>query len=216
MLPPPMPERLPMRTRLTLFSTPDHVTCHRVRLILSAKGISYDLVIVDPLFPPEDLHELNPDLTLPTLAERELVLYTTGALTEYLDERYPHPTLLPVDPISRARIRLAIWRIENEWVPPVLAIQTGTKSEATAARKRLRELLTAAIPLFKASKFLLNSEISLADCALAPIIWRLQSLGVVLSSESKPIVDYGNRIFRSTGFARSLTPQERELRELPE
>jgi len=205
-----------MRTKLTLFSTPDHVTCHRVRLILSAKGVSYDLVVVDPLFPPEDLADLNPELTLPTLAERELVLYTTGALTEYLDERYPHPTLLPIDPISRARIRLAIWRIENEWVPPVLAIQNGSKSEVTAARKRLTELLTATIPLFKASKFLLNSEISLADCALAPIIWRLQSLGVALPKDSKPIVDYGNRIFRSQGFARSLTTQERELRELPD
>jgi len=205
-----------MRTKLTLFSTPDHVTCHRVRLILSAKGVSYDLVVVDPLFPPEDLIDLNPDLTLPTLAERELVLYTTGALTEYLDERYPHPTLLPIDPISRARIRLAIWRIENEWVPPVMAIQNGTKSEAAAARKRLSELLSATLPLFKASKFLLNSEISLADCALAPIIWRLQALGVALPRDNQPIIDYGNRIFRSPGFARSLTPQERELRELPE
>jgi len=205
-----------MRTKLTLFSTPDHVTCHRVRLILSAKGVSYDLVVVDPLFPPEDFAELNPEMSLPTLAERELVLYTTGALTEYLDERYPHPTLLPIDPISRARIRLAIWRIENEWVPQVLAIQSGTKGEATAARKRLTELLTQTVPLFKASKFLLNTEISLADCALAPIIWRLESLGVALPKESKPVVDNGNRIFRSTGFARSLTPQERELRELPE
>jgi len=205
-----------MRTKLTLFSSPDHVTCHRVRLILSAKGVSYDLVVVDPLFPPEDLADLNPDLTLPTLAERELVLYTTGALTEYLDERYPHPTLLPIDPISRARIRLAIWRIENEWVPPVLAIQTGTKPEAAAARKRLSELLTATIPLFKASKFLLNPEISLADCALAPIIWRLPMLGVELPRDNKAIIDYGNRIFRSPGFARSLTAQEREMRELPD
>jgi len=205
-----------MRTRLTLFSTPDHVTCHRVRLILSAKGVSYDLVVVDPLFPPEDLVEFNPTLNLPMLVDRELVLYTTGALTEYLDERYPHPTLLPIDPISRARIRLAIWRIENDWIPPVLAIQNGTKTEAAAARNCLSELLTAAIPLFKASKFLLNSEISLADCALAPVLWRLPSLGVALPKDGKPIVDYGNRIFRSAGFARSLTPQERELRELPE
>jgi len=205
-----------MRTKLTLFSTPDHVTCHRVRLILAAKGVSYDLVIVDPVFPPEDLATLNPELTLPTLAERELVIYTTNALTEYLDERYPHPALLPFDPISRARLRLAIWRIEHEWVPEVLAIQTGSKTEAAAARKRLSALLEASMPLFKASKFFLNTEVSLADCALAPILWRLPSLGVEMPKDSKALVDYGNRMFRSAGFARSLSPQERELRELPE
>jgi RNA polymerase-associated protein len=106
-------------------------------------------------------------------------------------------------------------RIEHDWVPQVQAIQVGTKAQADAARKRLKDLLTAAVPLFQASKFFLNPEMSLADCAMAPIIWRLRALDIPLPRDGKAIEDYGNRIFRGPGFARSLTPQERHLRELP-
>jgi RNA polymerase-associated protein len=137
-------------------------------------------------------------------------------VSEYLDERYPHPPLMPVDPLSRARLRLAMLRIEHDWVPQVQAIQLGNKAQADAGRKRLKELLTASVPLFKASKFFLNPEMSLADCAMAPIIWRLEALEIPLPKEgAKVIEDYGNRIFRNPGFARSLTDQEKKLRELP-
>ena len=137
-------------------------------------------------------------------------------IVEYLDERYPHPPLMPVDPLSRARLRLAMLRIEHDWVPQVQAIRFGNKPQADAARKRLKELLTAAVPLFKASKFFLNQEMSLADCAMAPIIWRLQSLDIPLPKDGgKVIEEYGNRIFRHPGFERSLTDAEKKLRELP-
>src|SRR5690606_8532866 len=165
--------------------------------------------------PPEDLIDLNPYQSVPTLVERELVLYAASVVSEYLDERYPHPPLMPVDPLSRARLRLAMLRIEHDWVPQVQAIQLGNKSQAEAGRKRLKELVAQSVPLFKASKFFLNPEMSLADCAVAPIIWRLQSLGVGLPKDGKAIEDYGNRIFRSPGFIRSLTDQEKKLRELP-
>jgi len=204
-----------MRNALTLFSTVDDVLCHRVRLVLAAKGVTYDLIPVDPANPPEDLIDLNPYHSVPTLVERELVLYAASVVSEYLDERYPHPPLMPVDPLSRARLRLAMLRIEHDWVPQVQAIQFGTKPQAEAGRKRLRDMVTAAVPLFKASKFFLNPEISLADCAIAPIIWRLPSLGIPLPKDGKVIEDYGMRIFRNPGFLRSLTPQERNLREIP-
>jgi len=203
------------RNTLTLYSALDDVVCHRVRLVLAAKGVTYDLVPVDPQAPPEDLIDLNPYQSVPTLVERDLVLYAALVVSEYLDERYPHPALMPMDPISRARVRLATLRIEHEWVPQVQAIQLGNKTQADAARKRLGELLTASVPLFKASKFFLNPEMSLADCAMAPIIWRLDALGVGLPKDGKAIEDYGNRIFRNPGFARSLTPQEKNLRPLP-
>ena len=204
-----------MRNTLTLFSSTDDVLCHRVRLVLAAKGVSYDLVPVDPQNPPEDLIDLNPYHSVPTLVERDLVLYAASVVSEYLDERYPHPPLMPVDPLSRARLRLAMLRIEHDWVPQVQAIQLGNKTQAEAGRKRLKELLTSAVPLFKASKFFLNPEMSLADCAVAPIVWRLQALDIPLPKDgAKAIEDYGNRIFRSPGFVRSLTPQERiEARE---
>jgi RNA polymerase-associated protein len=204
-----------MRNALTLFSARDDVLCHRVRLVLAAKGVTYELVPVDPTNPPEDLIDLNPYHSVPTLVERDLVLYSASVVTEYLDERYPHPPLMPVDPLSRARLRLAMLRLEHEWVPHVQAIQYGTKAQAEAGRKRLKELVLGSLPLFKAFKFFLNPEMSLADCALAPIIWRLPSLGVQLPKEAKPIEDYGQRIFRHPGYARSMTPEERALRELP-
>ena len=203
-----------LRNTLSLFSARDCVVCHRVRLVLAAKGVTYDLIFVDPGNPPEDLVDLNPYNSLPTLVERDLVLYSAGVISEYLDERYPHPTLMPVDPLSRARIRLAMQRIEQDWVPQVQTIQSGTKSQAEASRKRMKELLMQSLPLFKASKFFLNPEMSLADCALAPIIWRLPSLGVDLSRDLKIVDDYGMRIFRNPGFKRSLTPEEKVLREL--
>lgn len=205
-----------LRNALTLFSSTDCVLCHRVRLVLAAKGVSYDLIPVDPQDPPEDLIDLNPYHSVPTLVERDMVLYAASVLSEYIDERYPHPPLMPIDPLSRARLRLGMLRLEHDWVPQVQAIQLGTRAQAEAGRKRLKELLTASVPLFKAYKFFLNPEMSLADCAMAPIIWRLDALGVSLPRDgAKTIEEYGNRIFRNPGFARSLTEQERRLRELP-
>jgi RNA polymerase-associated protein len=205
-----------MRNVLTLFSSVDDVHCHRVRLVLAAKGVAYDMVPVDTQNPPEDLVDLNPYHSVPTLVERDLVLYAASVVSEYLDERYPHPPLMPIDPLSRARLRLAMLRIDLDWVPQVRAVQHGNKQQAEAGRKLLKELVTAAVPLFKASKFFLNNEMSLADCAMAPIIWRLNALDVPLPKDGgKAIEDYGNRIFRNPGFMRSLTPQEKSLRELP-
>ena len=204
-----------MRNTLTLFSSVDDVLCHRVRLVLAAKGVTYDLVPVDAQNPPEDLIDLNPYHSVPTLVERDLVLYAASVVSEYLDERYPHPPLMPVDPLSRARLRLAMLRIEHDWVPQVQAIQLGNKSQADAARKSLKELLIASLPVFKTYKFFANTEMSLADCAMAPIIWRLPSLDIPLPKDGKSIEDYGNRIFRNPGFVRSLTDQEKKLREIP-
>ena len=200
------------RTVLTLYSSNDDAQCHRVRLVLAAKGVVYDLVPVTAKNPPEDLLDLNPYNSVPTLVDRDLVLYDTGVICEYLDERYPHPPLMPVDPLSRARLRLATVRIGRDWLPYVGQIQAGGRPAETA-RKRLREALIAAVPLFKAAKFFLNPELSLADCALAPLIWRLPNLGVALPREGHVIIDYGERIFRNPGFTRSLTPEERLLRE---
>ena len=199
------------RTILTLYSARDCIHCHRVRLVLAAKGVAYDFVAVNPTSPPEDLVDLNPYHSVPTLVDRDLVLYETGVICEYLDERYPHPPLMPIDPLSRARLRLGMVRMERDWYPFVEQIAAGGRP-ADAARKRLRETLLASLPLFKAAKFFLNPEMSLADCALAPLIWRLPSLGVELPREARVIDDYGERIFRNPGFTRSLTEEEKALR----
>ena len=200
------------RTVLTLFSARDAIESHRARLILAAKGVSYDLVMVEPGREPEDLAELNPTQSLPTLVDRDLVLYDVNVIGEYLDERYPHPPLMPVDPLSRARIRLGIARIQRDWYPFAAQIHNGAKAQAETARKRLREQLLLSVPVFKAAKFFLNPELSLADCALAPLIWRLPSLAVSLPREAQPISEYGERIFRNPGYTRSLSEDEKLLR----
>lgn len=199
------------RTVLTLYTTADDIQCHRARLVLAAKGVSYERVLVDPAKPPEDLVDLNPYGTTPTLVDRDLTLYDTAVVCEYLDERYPHPPLMPIDPLSRARLRLATVRIERDWLPEVVAIRAGGRA-ADGARKRLRDHLLASLPLFKAAKFFLNPEMSLVDCLVAPVVWRLPWLGVDLGREGKPIVDYGERLFHSQGYARSLTNEERAMR----
>ena len=199
------------RNALTLYTTVDDVQCHRARLVLAAKGVSYERVLVDPGKPPEDLLDLNPYGSTPTLVDRDLTLYDTSVVCEYLDERYPHPPLMPIDPLSRARLRVAAVRIEKDWLTEVDTIRAGGRT-AEPARKRLRTHLLAALPLFKASRFFLNPEMSLADCLVAPLVWRLPWLGVELGREGKPIVDYGERLFHSQGFARSMTEQEKAMR----
>jgi stringent starvation protein A len=199
------------RTALTLYTSADDIQSHRTRLVLAAKGVAYDRVILRPEEPTPDLLELNPYGTLPTLVDRDLTVYDTLIVVEFLDERYPHPPLMPIDPLSRARLRLATWRIENDWLPEIELIQEGGR-EAPAARKRLREHLLVAAELFKASRFFLNPEMSLIDCLVAPVVWRLPWLGVDLGPAGKPIVDYGERLFHSQGFARSLTQEERNMR----
>lgn len=199
------------RTALTLYTTVDGIQCHRTRLVLAAKGVSYERVLVDPAKPPEDLLELNPYGTAPTLVDRDLTLYNTAVVCEYLDERYPHPPLMPIDPLSRARLRLATVRIELDWLPEIDTIKAGGRP-ADAARKRLREHLLASLPLFKASRFFLNPEMSLTDCLVAPVIWRLPWLGVDLGRDGKPILDYGERLFVSQGYARSMTAEEKAMR----
>lgn len=199
------------RTVLTLYTTADDVQCHRARLVLAAKAVAYERVLVDPAKPPQDLIDLNPYVSTPTLVERDLTLFDTSVVCEYLDERYPHPPLMPIDPLSRARLRVTSVRIEKDWLSEIEGIRGGGRA-ADAARKRLREHLLASVPLFKASKFFLNPEMSLVDCLVAPVVWRLPWLGVDLGKEGKPVMDYGERLFNNPGFARSMTEQERAMR----
>jgi RNA polymerase-associated protein len=202
------------RTVLTLYTTADDIQCHRARLVLAAKGVSYERVLVDPVHPPEDLVDLNPYVSTPTLVDRDLTLFDASVVCEYLDERYPHPPLMPIDPQSRARLRVAAVRIEKDWLTEVDKIRAGGRP-ADAARRHLREKLLSTLPLFKAARFFLNPEMSLADCLVAPVIWRLPWLGVELGREGKPILDYGERLFHSQGFERSMTDQEKAMRQTP-
>ncbi len=201
------------RSVMTLFSAQDCAQCHRVRIVLAEKDITYDVIDIDPDNKPEDLQELNPYNTVPTLVDRDLVLYEPRIIMEYLDERFPHPPLMPVDPVSRARARLALFRVEKDWYTLVDDLQHGGEKKQARARKQLREMLLASAEVFAAKPFFLSDEFSLVDCTIAPILWRLKHFGIELPRPAQPVLDYMTRIFRRESFQASLTETERAMRE---
>jgi RNA polymerase-associated protein len=180
--------------------------------VLAEKDITCETIDVDPNKMPEDLAELNPYNTVPTLVDRDLVIYDSRIIIEYLDERFPHPPLMPVDPVSRAKTRIALLRVEHDWFPLVNDILTKSEKMVTKARKELRESLIASAEVFKAKTYFLSDEFSLVDATIAPILWRLPVLGIELPKEAKPVLVYADRIFKRKTFIESLTEAEREMR----
>jgi RNA polymerase-associated protein len=198
---------------MTLFSAPADAQSHRTRIVLWEKDITVDVIDVDPDDKPEDLSDLNPYNSLPTLVDRDLALYDPQVIMEYLDERFPHPPLMPVDPVSRARARLAIYRIERDWYELVPELESGTEKQASKARKVLRESILSAAEVFSVKPFFLSDEFSLVDCTIAPILWRLPKYGIELPpQQGKPILKYAERVFARPSFRKSLSEQEREMR----
>ena len=196
---------------MTLFSTDNDIHCHRVRIVLAEKGINFEVVNVNPSNPPEDLMELNPYGGVPVLVDRELVLYDAQVIMEYLDERFPHPPLMPVDPVSRGRTRMTLRRIQRDWDVLVDKITAGI--DVAQAAKELKESLTVVSPIFEQKPFFMSDEISLMDCAVAPILWRLSAFGVELPPQAQAIKEYADRLFELDSFQASLTETERELQQ---
>ncbi|BDM65771.1 stringent starvation protein A [Shewanella sp. NFH-SH190041] len=199
------------RSVMTLFSGADDLYSHQVRIVLAEKGVTVDVLQVDPNDMPEDLLEVNPYNTVPTLVDRELVLYESRIIMEYLDERFPHPPLMPVYPVSRGKTRLMMHRIDSDWYTLVDRIKKGDRADA--ARKELAESLTAVAPIFAEMPYFMSEEFGLADCYLGPLLWRLPALGIELDSRvAKDIKAYMTRIFERESFKASLTEAEREMR----
>lgn len=196
---------------MILYSSPQCVHSHRVRFVLCEKSIAAKVVHIDPLHPPAELVELNPYADTPTLVDRDLVLYDSRIIMEYLDERFPHPPLHPLDPVSRARARLFIHRIERDWYSLYQDICTAGEKKSMRLRKLLRESLLAGLPIFSARPFFMSEEFSLVDCAVAPLLWRLPELGIDLPGSATALHDYARRMFARTAFQASLSDRERAL-----
>ena len=204
------------RSSMTLFSDPTSQYSHRVRIVLAEKGVTVDIEDIDPKSVTEEILEANPYGTLPTLVDRDLALYESKVVMEYLDERFPHPPLLPVYPVARAESRLWIYRIERDWCGLVDKITTSPDSKAAeAARKEFRESLMTIASIFEEVPYFMSEEFTLVDCCLAPMLWRLPELGITLPSnrQIKPLLDYMDRLFERPSFQESLTDLEREIRE---
>ena len=201
------------RSVMTLFSKPTCIHSHRTRLVLAEKNINIEIADVDGPDLPEDLLDLNPYHTVPTLVDRDLVLYDSRVIIEYLDERFPHPPLMPVDPVTRAQFRLALFRIEMDWYQLAEQFETdGERKLATKSRKMLRDSILASVDLFSAKKYFLSDDFSLVDCSIAPILWRMPVYGVELGSQAEPIEMYMKRVFERRSFQDSLTELEQEMR----
>ncbi len=203
------------RSSMTFFSDNTSQYSHRVRIVLAEKGVTVDLIESDAAHPPAELADLNPYNSLPTLVDRDLVLYESKVMMEYLDERFPHPPLLPVYPVARAESRLYIPRIEKDWCSLVDSIlHSRSDNVVKKATKELRESIMGISPIFAEKPFFMSEEFTLVDCCLAPILWRLPSLGIDIrsSKQSKPLLGYMDSIFNRESFQESLTEQEREMR----
>ncbi|MFT6311139.1 MAG: RNA polymerase-associated protein [Porticoccus sp.] len=204
------------RSSMTFFSDGTSHYSHRVRIVLAEKGVTVDIVDASPEDLPEEVSELNPYNSLPTLLDRDLALYESKVMMEYLDERFPHPPLLPVYPVARGQCRLWMYRIERDWCSLVDIIIKGKDDSKVVekARKDLRDSLLSIAPIFAEMPFFLSEEFTLVDCCLTPILWRLPSLGVQLpqTKQSKPLIDYMDRMFEMPSFQASLSDQETEMR----
>ena len=204
------------RSSMTLFSDPMCQYSHRVRIVLAEKGVTVDIEDIDPKSVTEEILEANPYGTLPTLVDRDLALYESNVVMEYLDERFPHPPLLPVYPVARAESRLWIYRIERDWCVLIDKIEASPDGKkADAARKEFRESLVTIAGIFEEMPYFMSEEFTLVDCCLAPMLWRLPELGISLPNNRhvKPLHEYMERLFERPSFQESLTDLEREIRE---
>ena len=210
---------------MILYSSPTCVMSHCARFVLQEKGIAADVEFYDPEKPPKELLADNPNCIVsdenprgisPTLVERDLVLYDSRIIMEYLDERFPHPPLHQMDPVSRANARMLIKRIDQDWYQLLNdVLYTGEKKSAKA-KKTLRESLLSAAPIFEARPYFMSDEFSLIDCVIAPLLWRMPSVGIDLSAAPDDVINkYAQRIFRRSAFARSLSEVEKDMAELP-
>lgn len=203
------------RSSMTFFSDASSHYSHRVRIVLAEKGVAVDVIDVDPDNKPADLADVNPYNELPTLVDRDLVLYEPNIMMEYLDERFPHPPLLPVYPVARAQSRLMMHRIQKDWCDLADVILAASNlSDVEVERKELRESIIAAAPIFQEKPFFLSDEFTIVDCCVAPLLWRLPAMGIELDEKAgRAIIKYMERMFQRESFKASLSEIEAEMRD---
>lgn len=186
---------------------------HRCRIVLYEKGMDFEIRDVDMHDPPEEIAAMNPYNQVPILVERDLVLYESNIINEYIDERFPHPQLMPPDPVMRARARLFLFNFERDLFNHVREIMEGTQKAADKARIIIRDNLTAIAPIFNKQKYMLGEDYTMLDVAIAPLLWRLDYYGIVMPKQAAPLLKYAERIFSRQAFIDALTPVEKAMRK---
>ena len=197
---------------MTLYSGITDPFSHRCRIVLYEKGMDFEIIDVDLMNKPEDLAVMNPYNRTPVLVERDLVLYESNIINEYIDERFPHPQLMPADPVMRARARLFLHRFEKELFIHIDALEGNNQKNAEKGRNQVRDALLQIAPVFTKHKYMLGEEFSMLDVAIAPLLWRLDHYQVQLTKQSAPLLKYAERLFSRQAFIDSMTASEKAMR----
>ena len=198
---------------MQLYSGTTDPFSHRCRFVLYEKGMDFQVIDVDVLNKPEDLAVMNPYNRLPVLVERDLVLYESNIINEYIDERFPHPQLMPADPVMRARARLMLFNMEHELFSQVEIMEAGKEKPMEKARASIIERLLEFSPIFGKTRYMLGDEFSMLDVAIAPLLWRLDHYSIKLGKSAAPLMKYAERIFSRPAFIEALTPSEKVMRK---
>lgn len=197
---------------MNLFSDPLDPYCHQVRIVMAEKGVTVEIIDVNPDEVPEELIHYNVYNTLPTLVDRDLSIFNADIIMEYLDERFPHPPLMPVYPVARAEARRNMYRINKDLYGLYFTIQQSDEKSANIARKQLEDALLSLAPVFVEKAYFLSDDFTLMDCCLAPLLWRLPSLGIHLPKQGAAVEKYAQKLFARDSFKASLTELEEDLR----
>lgn len=198
---------------MTLYSGTTCPFSQRCRIVLYEKGMDFQIHDVDLFNKPEDLAVMNPYNRTPVLVERDLILYESNIINEYIDDRFPHPQLMPADPVMRARARLFLFRFENELFLHIEALDKGNQKATDKARAMVRDSLTQMAPVFTRQKYMLGEEYSMLDVAIAPLLWRLDYYGIQLPRQAAPLLKYAERLFSRPAYIEALTPAEKVMRK---
>lgn len=186
---------------------------HRCRIVLFEKGMDFEVIDVDLASNNEDLAILNPYGSVPVLVERDLVLSEANIINEYIDERFPHPQLMPADPVMRARARLFLYNFEKDLFSHIPNLESSDNAVADKARKTVRDNLTQIVPIFSKQEYLLGDEYSMLDVAITPLLWRLEHYGIELPNQAAPLLKYAERLFARPLYAEAMTPSEKVMRK---
>ena len=197
---------------MTLYSDPNNAQSHRVRIVLGEKDLVFKVEEVLSGQNNEDLIALNPNNTTPTFVDRNLVLYESRVIMEYLDERFPHPPLMPVDPVIRAKTRMVLHYIEKDLYGLLDDVKSSGEKKSSTAKQKLKENLLLSLDFIQGKKYFLSDDFSIIDCSMAPILWRLPEFGIELPKSAKPIIKYSERLFERSSFLENLSEQEEEIR----
>lgn len=198
---------------MTLYSTATCPFSHRCRIVLHEKDMDFQVIDVDPHNIPEDLAVISPYGRVPILIERDLVLYESNIINEYIDDRFPHPQLMPAEPVLRARARLLLHRFEQELFCHIEAVEQNDQKIADKVRVAIADSLTMIAPIFDKQKYMLGDEYSMLDVAIAPLLWRLDHYGISLPKQAAPLLKYSERLFSRPLFIDALTPSEKLMRK---